>query len=235
MKIVAFNGSPRGTGGNTHVMVEEFLKGAEKAGAETENILLTKKEIKHCQGCFGCWLKTPGKCVLDDDLEVLRAKFLESDIVVFATPLYLSNFTGLMKNFLDRLYLPFLDPHIKMDEKGETAHPLRYAKFPKYVFISNCGFAEQTQFELLSRLFREIVESDDEILAEIYRGEGGLLTVKEEAFQPILSNYKELLRKAGKEIVENRKLSEETASELEKPLIPYDMFLKISNKTLDEL
>lgn len=235
MKIVAFNGSPREARGNTHVMVEEFLKGAEKAGAETENILLAKKEIRHCQGCFGCWLKTPGKCVLDDDMEELQAKFLESDIAVFATPLYLANFTGLMKDFLDRLFLPFLDPHIKMNEIGIMTHPLRHTKIPKYVFISNCGFAEQTQFELLRLLFREFVESEDDILAEIYRGEGGLLKVEDAAFQPILSNYKQLLRKAGKEVVENRKLSDETASKLEKPLIPYDMFLEVGNKKLDEL
>jgi len=45
MKIVAFNGSPRGSAGNTHIMVENFLAGAEKAGAETENILLVEKNM----------------------------------------------------------------------------------------------------------------------------------------------------------------------------------------------
>ena len=64
MKIVAFNGSPRGAAGNTHIMVESFLAGAEAAGAETENILLTDRKIGHCIGCFACWLKT-GKIALE--------------------------------------------------------------------------------------------------------------------------------------------------------------------------
>ena len=64
MRIVAFNGSPRGAAGNTHVMVENFLSGAEAAGAETESIILADKKIGHCRGCFACWLKTPGKCII---------------------------------------------------------------------------------------------------------------------------------------------------------------------------
>ena len=52
MKIIAFNGSPRGDKSVTNMMVEEFLSGARKAGAQTENILLSTKKIHHCVGCF---------------------------------------------------------------------------------------------------------------------------------------------------------------------------------------
>jgi len=55
MKIVAFNGSPHGAVGNTHIMVKNFLAGAEKAGAETENVLLADMQIEHCRGCMACW------------------------------------------------------------------------------------------------------------------------------------------------------------------------------------
>ena len=54
MKITAFNGSPRAEKGNTNLVVEEFLRGAREAGADTENISLAKMNIKPCINCFTC-------------------------------------------------------------------------------------------------------------------------------------------------------------------------------------
>jgi multimeric flavodoxin WrbA len=96
MKITVFNGSPRGKRGTTNVLVEAFLSGASAAGAETENIFLVKKEIKHCLGCVACWVKTPGKCVQKDDMEGLIEKFMGSDISVFATPIHIDNVSALL-------------------------------------------------------------------------------------------------------------------------------------------
>ncbi|GAG64044.1 unnamed protein product, partial [marine sediment metagenome] len=72
-------------------MVKEFSKGVKEAGGVIENIFLIKKEIKPCLGCFDCWFKTPGKCIIEDDMDELLSKFLSSDIVVFATPIYIDN------------------------------------------------------------------------------------------------------------------------------------------------
>ncbi|MFA4885939.1 MAG: NAD(P)H-dependent oxidoreductase [Desulfotomaculaceae bacterium] len=49
MKIVAINGSPKGKASNTNIMVSAFLKGAQEAGAQTVNIFLAEKEIKHSE------------------------------------------------------------------------------------------------------------------------------------------------------------------------------------------
>jgi len=104
MNITVFNGSPRVEQGNTHIMVEAFSEGAQKAGAHIEPIFLQKKEINHCRGCFACWGES-NVCVLDDDMTDLIGKYMGSDVVIFATPVYVDNVTGIMKQFMDRLPL----------------------------------------------------------------------------------------------------------------------------------
>ncbi len=235
MKITVFNGSSRGGRGNTHVIVEAFLRGANEAGAEVENIFLVEKNIKNCLGCFDCWTKTPGKCIIKDDMKELLSKFMNSDIVVFATPLYVDNVSGMMKNFMDRL-IPLLDPHFEKDEQGEIRHKKRYGNFPQIAVISNCGFPEQSHFQVLSLLFKRIARNmHSKIIAEIYRGEGEILNQKILILKPFIMRYKKLLRKAGKELVENLRISEDTIAKLEKPIIPYGQYIKGGNKNWDKL
>ena len=198
MKIIVFNGSPRAEKGNTHFMVEAFLKGAQEAGAETENIFLVKQKIKPCTGCFCCWVKTPGECVIKDDMAELRSKYVTADIIVFATPLYVDNVTGIMKNFMDRL-VPLADPYFEKDENGQYLHVKGFDKIQKIAVISNSGFPEQEHFQVLRLLFRRIARNfHSEVIAEIYRGAGQLLQVDHLMLKPILWKYKKLLEKAGK-------------------------------------
>lgn len=234
MKITVFNGSPRAERGNTHIMVQEFLKGAQKAGADIENIFLVKKEINHCKGCFSCWGK-PGTCVIADDMEELLKKFIDSDIVVFVMPVYVDNVTGIMKQFMDRL-IPLLDPHMEPDEHNESVHRKRFEKYPKIVVISNCGYPEQSHFQVLPLLFRRVARNlHSEVIAEIYRGGGELLNVKHPKLESVIAQYKELLQKAGKEVVETLFLSEKTKSALETPLVSAEDYRKSVNKGFDTI
>jgi multimeric flavodoxin WrbA len=233
LKITAFNGSPRGLGSATHIMVEEFLAGAKETGADVENIPLVKREIKHCLGCFACWVKTPGSCVQEDDMAELIDKFISSDVIILATPLYVDNVTGIMKKFIDRL-IPILDPHIEIDEQGETRHGKRYDKYPKFVVISNCGFPEQSQFQVLRLLFQRIARNmHTEVVTEIYRETGSIIRFQPPPLQPFIDGYKKLLRKAGSEFATDLRLSEKTISALEKPLIPKEQFIEHANKAWD--
>ncbi len=232
MHIIAINGSPRGAGHNTFIMVEEFLKGANDAGATSEHILLAGKKINHCIGCFSCWLKTPGVCVFKDDMAPILEKLkAHRGILVFATPLYVDNVTGLMKNFFDRM-IPIASPYFKPDEHGECRHLMEGGgAMPRLVVISNCGFPEQTHFEALKVLFRRMARNfSSEVIAEIYRGEGELLKSTNLFLRPFLYKYKKLIQKCGREVVQEGKLSDETKAALEKPIIPVDMYIKNANK-----
>lgn len=234
MKIVAFNSSPRGERGNTHIMVEAFLAGAKEAGADVENILLAHKKIEHCRGCFACWTDTPGVCVIRDDMADLIPRLFKADIAVFATPLYVDNVSGIMKAFLDRL-IPAGDPHFTKDANGETCHVERFSRVPRLVIISNCGYPEQTHFQVLHHYFERVARNfHTEVIAEIYRGEGELLGVDSLILKPLIWNYKRILKRAGGEVVKNLKLSDDTIKKLERPLVPYDKYIEEGNKHWDK-
>jgi multimeric flavodoxin WrbA len=235
MKITVFNGSPRANNGNTHIMVGEFLKGAAQAGADIENIFLAANTIESCRGCFSCWLKTPGKCVIKDDMAGLLEKFSGSDIVVFATPLYVDNVTGIMKNFMDRL-IPLVDPHFDKDKGGECVHKSRSDKTVKLVVISNCGFPEQSHFQVLELLFKRIARNmRSEVIGQIYRGGGAILKDTPFILKLAVHGYKKLLQSAGREIVENGYLSSQTREKLERPLVSDQRYISSANQYFDKL
>jgi len=235
MKITVFNGSPRAEKGNTHFMVKAFLEGAEKAGAETNNIFLSKKKINPCMGCFTCWLKTPGKCVFKDDMPSFLSEILSTDIIVFAFPLYVDNVSGLMKIFMDRM-MTLADPRITKDENGESRHQKRYnQKSPGVVVISNCGFPEYSHFQVVSLLFKRFARNlHSKVLGEIFRTEGELLCHKRLLLKPVQFKYKKLMNKCGEEIVKNYKLSLKTKEALKKQLVPKDFYIMEANKYIQK-
>jgi len=229
MKITAFNGSPKADHGATHVMVSALLEGAVKSGASTESIFLARKKIGHCIGCFTCWTKTPGKCVLKDDMEELLKKYMASDIVIMASPLYVDHVTGIMKDFMDRS-LPLVCPQFEIGDAGQTRHVSRYEKYPSIAWVSNCGFPEKDQFAVLQLACERDIRNDKaDIIAQIYRSQGPLLTSDDPEREPVLNRYKELLWQAGAEIASKRKIPAILQAELDKPLIPEDEYSKRAN------
>jgi len=101
--------------------------------------------------------------------------------------------------------------------------------------ISNCGYPEQSHFQVLSLLFKRIARNmHSKVIAEIYRG-GGWLYKASLISDPLFYKYKELLRKAGEEIVKNLKLSKKTISKLKEPIISVDEFIEFVNRGCDKL
>jgi multimeric flavodoxin WrbA len=233
LKIFILNGSPKAASGNTYVMTEAFSAGAKSNGATVENIFLAKYNIQHCLGCFKCWKETPGKCILQDDAEMLMNKIAKANVLIFATPLYVDNVSGILKNFMDRMIMKAC-PNVEKDEMGETRHVVKNKQQLKIGAISNCGFPEQSQFQVLRLYFRRVARNmKAKLIVEIYRGEGPLLSAKAEQLKPIIDNYKHLLKEAGKAVVTKGTLSAELIEKLEKPLIPYDIYRENINNTFN--
>ena len=102
MKVTALMGSPR-RNGNTNTLVEHFLKGAQSKGAEVEKVSLYECTINACQGCYkNCWLG-PGDCTrFQDDMDQLIPKIISSDLILFASPVYMASYTGQLTIFFER-------------------------------------------------------------------------------------------------------------------------------------
>ena len=155
-------------------------------------------------------------------------------MAVFATPLYVDNVTGLMKNFMDR-FMPLADPHFEHDENGETRHMLNN-KSPKIGVISNCGFPEQSHFQVLQLLFKRIARNFHSGIAfEIYRGGGAILSEAPFIIKMLVSGYLKAVKQAGKEVVENGCISEALQKKLDKPMIPAAQYLSAGNKVFDSM
>lgn len=100
-KVTAFVGSARKK--NTYQAVTQFLDNLHTLGdVETELVLLSSYNLGICRGCQRCVNQGEALCPLKDDRDVLFDKIAGSDGVIFATPNYSWNLSGLMKVFLDR-------------------------------------------------------------------------------------------------------------------------------------
>lgn len=98
-KILVISTSPR-KNGNSDLLADEFVRGAQEAGHQVEKISLYDKTISFCRGCLSC-LNTQ-RCVIHDDADTIAQKMKAADSIAFATPVYYYGMCGQMKTMLDR-------------------------------------------------------------------------------------------------------------------------------------
>ena len=152
IQVLGIVGSPRG-GGNTEILVDEVLGGAEKAGALTEKFILNNLNINPCQACNSCH-KT-GKCMHNDDMSVLLEKMERSGVWVLGTPIYWWGPTAQFKAFLDRWYCPkhqyFKGKRVILVIPLEGDHP-KYARHTIGIFKDVLDYLGMELFETVLAL-----------------------------------------------------------------------------------
>ena len=99
--VLGIVGSPRRQG-NTELLVDEVLLGAQESGAQVEKVLLSKLKITPCTACDAC--QETGECVFRDDMAGLLEKMGRSAVWVLGTPVYWWGPSAQFKAFLDRWY-----------------------------------------------------------------------------------------------------------------------------------
>jgi multimeric flavodoxin WrbA len=232
MKVLAINGSPRGKQSCTFKMLEPLLKGMRNAGAETEIIHLGELNIQHCLGCFACWTKTPGKCVIKDDMAAILEKMIDNvELIIYGTPLYIFSMSGLMKNFMDRC-IPLASPFMEESKnvEGVTTHPRRYKNgYNKMLLVSPCGFPEFKHFEPLVFTYKRLADmADIKYLGEILRPTAEAL--RSEEHQSELAPYFASLELAGQQLIEQEKIADNVMEQLRQTWLTPEEFREHANE-----
>ena len=106
-------------------------------GWQVACLTLREIDIAPCLGCFGCWIKTPGVCVIDDAGRDVARQMVHSDLLVYLTPLTFGGYSSELKKALDRS-IPNISPFFRL-VKGEVHHVKRYARYPRIVGIGVCS------------------------------------------------------------------------------------------------
>ncbi|MHA1451597.1 MAG: flavodoxin family protein [Promethearchaeota archaeon] len=224
MKVIVINSSPSGNSGNTAIILNPFIDGMKKAGAEVETYLTKNLNIKPCCGQFVCSIKNID-CIQKDDMADIHPKLLNADLWVFATPLYISTMNGPMKNFMDRMLVPWGETYI-IWKNGRSHHPIKTKIDGGKVFlISSCGYWEIENFDLLIENLKEFCyHAERDFLGALLRPHAPMLKPMKES--PKVKEIIESAFNAGVQLIQNFKISKELLDKVSQPLVPKENYVR---------
>ena len=107
--------------------VSVVLASALQSLGSVEVLKLREIKIADCLGCFGCWVKSPGQCVIDDAARDIAEKLSSADLKVYLTPIVFGGYSYELKKAVDRQICNVLPFFIKA-KGNEAHHPPRYEK-----------------------------------------------------------------------------------------------------------
>jgi len=131
--------------------LEEQLKAT---GWQVDSVTLRDKQIAGCTSCFGCWLQTPGTCLVPDDGRETARLFIQSNLTIFLTPATFGGYSYELKKAIDRL-LPNIMPYIGKFH-GELHHTKRYKQYPNLISIGTLPERDDEAEEI----FRTLLERE---------------------------------------------------------------------------
>ena len=107
----------------------------EKVSADHSGwkIISDNGKIHPCTGCFGCWIKTPGKCVIKDGFDNMGALISKADEVMVISRYTYGGFSSFIKNVFDRS-IGWVLPYFEIIN-GEMHHKSRYPEDKPFTFI----------------------------------------------------------------------------------------------------
>ncbi len=132
MKALILNGSEK-EDSETSELYKIALNELKKMNWNVKSINLKDIELAYCTGCFGCWIKTPGECVIKDYSANISEQIINSDLIICFTPVTFGGYSSILKKALDRIICLFLPYFQKV--QGEIHHKKRYERSPSLIGV----------------------------------------------------------------------------------------------------
>ena len=129
---------------------EQFhLAGLHELPSDKNIIVSALGDNHYCIGCFACWLKTPGKCIIQDEYQGMGEKLSDVDKYLIISIATFGSYSSAVKNVLDRS-ISYVKPFFEM-RSGEMHHRERYQKNLEIsaIFYGQCPPWEQSTSEEL--------------------------------------------------------------------------------------
>jgi multimeric flavodoxin WrbA len=186
MKALLLDGS-RANESDLEDIKSTFQKELKAKGWDVEAIELKNIDISPCMGCFRCWIKTPGICITDDAARDVSKKFIQSDLVVFLTPVTFGGYSSELKKALDRSLGNMLPYFTKID--GKTHHKKRYKNYPKLIALGTLPASNPKE----EKIFKDLV-SRNAVNAHAPSYAADVIVTVDDKIQ---STIKALLQKVG--------------------------------------
>ena len=224
MKILVLNGSPKKKS-DTFRLTEAFLRGMNRGEThEVHLIHVREKQIAPCRGCFGCWQRGEGHCIIADDQNTILDLYREADVIIWSFPLYCYGMPSPLKAVLDRT-IPLVKMRMVQHPDGTVSHEalMDFSRLHTLV-ICGCGFPDwDGNFDGLKMMCKTCFGNPDMVCVP----ETPLMNVPEAAVvaDPLLKRFEE----AGAEYANRRTLSPETVAALEQPMIPKEEYIRNVN------
>lgn len=122
---------------------------------DVDLFLLDEMNLKFCVGCWTCWWKTPGLCIHKDDANQIFKKFINSDFVIFASPVSAGFVSSSLKKITDRLIV-LLHPYIQFIN-NESHHQKRYDKYPDFgLILKRDLITDKEDIQIINEIYKRM-------------------------------------------------------------------------------
>ncbi|MBN1267898.1 MAG: flavodoxin family protein [Anaerolineales bacterium] len=152
MKITILNSNPDAASQTFDRYLAELSNELSSSGHNVAILPLRELDIKFCTGCFGCWIETPGECVVKDDSASVCRQMINSDLVLWASPIIMGFPSALLKKMVDKS-ICLIHPYFSI-VKGEYHHKARYNHYPLCgVIWEMSGNTENRDIQIVNDIF----------------------------------------------------------------------------------